>query len=340
MSLFIELLDASGQVVARRVATAVPCTVGRGADATLVVDDEYVEAVHAEIVADASGGLLVRDLESVNGVRRIGSDATERLLPLTLHDPVQLGRAVIRLADSARSRATPLPGGAPVPRWLGLARKRRVQIAAPIALLLIVIAFFYASTNDVRPAESLVFVALALGLFFAFWVAGWAVATRVRHGEARFGQHLAASVFSAGLMLPISEAVGWTNFLAPGSAIVKGLELLTSVLGIYLALRLHLRVYNPSFGPRMPVMALAVAGGFTACTYGLGALGDNDFPAKAIFAAQLKPVPASFVPVTSADAYRAQVEALRAKLDADQDTLPSFGDPPSTAATTRADESE
>ena len=67
---WLELVDEGGRLLARRDARALPCTVGRAHGNALVTSDPYVDPHHAEVALDDAGRLVVRDLGSVNGLRR------------------------------------------------------------------------------------------------------------------------------------------------------------------------------------------------------------------------------------------------------------------------------
>ena len=70
---WIEMVDASGRVVARRTAEGVPCTVGSALDNTLLIEGPGRGAYHARIDREADGGLTVTVLGQSSGLHRPGA---------------------------------------------------------------------------------------------------------------------------------------------------------------------------------------------------------------------------------------------------------------------------
>lgn len=67
--------------------------VGRGAEADLRLTDPTVSPVHAEVLVQADGRVLLRDLETENGIRVDGRPVVES--PLVDGNRLQLGDAVL-----------------------------------------------------------------------------------------------------------------------------------------------------------------------------------------------------------------------------------------------------
>ena len=67
--------------------------VGRGVEADLRLTDPTVSAIHLEVVLQPDGRVLLRDLETENGVQVDGRPVVE--LPLVDGNRVQLGDAVL-----------------------------------------------------------------------------------------------------------------------------------------------------------------------------------------------------------------------------------------------------
>lgn len=93
-----RLVIISGRATGRSVPLDGVITIGRAADCTLDVDDDYASSRHARLVPQADGGWVLEDLQStngtsVNGVRIAGP------VRVTSADVIRIGRSQLRLED-------------------------------------------------------------------------------------------------------------------------------------------------------------------------------------------------------------------------------------------------
>jgi hypothetical protein len=137
VALILEVLDPrTREVRSRTRLDALPLVLGRGLDNDLVLDDPYVDPRHARIAADETGGLVLEDLGSLNGlVAGDGLGRTHRL-PLRPRLEVRVGRTTLRFRDSAEPVPAALPDVSPlaVPtpwprRWLASRWGRMAAVA-------------------------------------------------------------------------------------------------------------------------------------------------------------------------------------------------------------------
>jgi len=70
--------------------------IGRSRDSTLVIDDDYASAQHAQVFEDSSGRWLIEDLHSTNGTY-VNNVRIEAPTPVSATDEVRIGRTHIRL---------------------------------------------------------------------------------------------------------------------------------------------------------------------------------------------------------------------------------------------------
>jgi pSer/pThr/pTyr-binding forkhead associated (FHA) protein len=90
------LVVTGGSRPPRTVAlTELPITIGRAADATIVVDDDYTSSRHARI-DPAPGGWVLQDTGSTNGTFVDGTRLT-RPAPLRVGTTITVGRAAIEV---------------------------------------------------------------------------------------------------------------------------------------------------------------------------------------------------------------------------------------------------
>ncbi|MGI8614689.1 MAG: FHA domain-containing protein FhaB/FipA [Nocardioidaceae bacterium] len=74
---------------------AQPIVLGRGADAALRLDDDYVSTLHARIATNGEQW-FVEDLGSTNGTF-LGSQRVTAPIPIAVGTPVRLGKTVVEL---------------------------------------------------------------------------------------------------------------------------------------------------------------------------------------------------------------------------------------------------
>lgn len=73
-------------------------SVGRAADSTILIDDDYASTRHAQIHLDQQGRWIVNDLQSTNGTWVNGTRISEPTI-ITTADVVRIGRTQLRLED-------------------------------------------------------------------------------------------------------------------------------------------------------------------------------------------------------------------------------------------------
>lgn len=72
-----------------------PILIGRGQDATLVINDDYASGRHARIYSD-SGRWLVEDLGSRNGTY-LGQQQVTQAVAVSIGQPIRIGKTVLEL---------------------------------------------------------------------------------------------------------------------------------------------------------------------------------------------------------------------------------------------------
>ena len=265
---WIEIVDASGRVIARRAAEGVPCTVGSALDNALLIESPDVAPYHARIDREADGRLTVTVLGQSEGLQRPGAPERALFLALTPSAPVAIGDSVLRLVDGA-TRDLPVGVIGPEPRWREFISRRPVQwgAAALLAISSAAISYFR------MPGSDRALYAFALGvtvvLFECAWVGLWALTGRIRHGRAQFGEHFVVATVIAFVGWAVAELESWQQFLLPGASATATALLALTALVWALAILLHLRVMNQAhwqkhvriaagFGVALFVMVLAV----------------------------------------------------------------------------------
>lgn len=312
----VEILARNGEVLHRHRAASLPIRVGRAYDNDFILDDEYAAAHHALIEAGPDGTLVMRDLGTRNGLNH----NRKRVQQLVLG-----GDTVVRMGHtSLRVR----PADFPVPAelldrtmhgWEGLLPGLVGALLAGLVALLVTWLF------DAQPFELLNYVlAPVAGIGAALlWSSLWAFMNRLFGRYTRLGRHL--FIIGCGL----AALVGF-RLLAAAIAYAYSLEWLTrygshaavaTVAGI---IYFHLATIKPPLRRRM--RAICAAAAVLASSLVLimnqqrhGRVADE------LYMAVLLPPELRASPDATVAEYMADVEKMRAELDAGRKAPPAAG---------------
>jgi pSer/pThr/pTyr-binding forkhead associated (FHA) protein len=240
----VEVLDRDERVLSRtRVTlndTKRSFTIGRSVTADVVLDDDYVAALHVEIDVSPNAELRLRDLGTVNGVIVAGK---RELHAQNLHlskAALQLGRTRLRLRTSDEGLA-PERHDLPTP----MVGERSLGVGVVVAACCFVAMAFYGTwVGAPRDMTGEIVTALGSALVVAgSWIAIWALLGRLLRGEWRWARHaviffgLAAAFFAVEAILDLA----WFMFSLP-----QWRSRTTVVTGIAIALALYWHLTNAS----------------------------------------------------------------------------------------------
>jgi hypothetical protein len=319
--MWIELTDALGNVLARRPEDAVPCTIGSARDNTIVVDGDEILPYHARIDANQDGTLSVTALGAHPGLHRPGAPERQPTLLLTATAPVAIGQAMLRLVSTemvmapAAAVAAPEEEGPPT-GWRAWAARKDVQWGSALFLVLAGMAVSWYTV----PVKNRELTAFFVGLFVLFavalWAAFFALIGRLRHGKAKFGQHLVVATVMTVVSLLISELASWQEFLIPAAEVMAGLMLILTSVTVGVTLFAQLRV----FSTRNREKHLRIAAGATAVMLILAVAAaryTDDWSSTLDFSAVLKPWPVSWTPARGVETYGESLSKLEKELEKD-----------------------
>jgi hypothetical protein len=316
---WIEIVDGTGQVLARRIAEAVPCTIGSALDNTLVVNSPLVSPYHARIDRETDGTLTVTVLGHSSGLHRIGAPELSPILALTATAPVALADVIVRLVATS---TIPAPVAAPpavveaAPAsdgWRAIIGRAAVQWGAVVLLTLLGAALGYFTLPGKDRGLNALILALALLLGECMWVGVWALVGRLKHGRARFGSHFVVATGIALLGWIAGAMESWQQFLFPGADLLALLLLGVSAAVWVLAFYAHLRVMNR--GNRESHRRIAVTAGVAALALLVTARNyKRDWSNDVSFSAVLKPFAAKLVPARPAAEYGKSLDQLETEL--------------------------
>jgi len=104
--IFVEVLGRAGDLVHRHAVARLPATIGRAYDNDVILDDPYAAPHHLRLERAESGGLLLVDLDSRNGLFAL--DPTARVARATARPDARFRIGHTQLRIRPRSHAVPV----------------------------------------------------------------------------------------------------------------------------------------------------------------------------------------------------------------------------------------
>ena len=246
----IETLARNGEVLHRHRVTTLPIRLGRAYDNDFIVDDEYAAAHHALVELGADGALLLRDLDTRNGINHKGRRVKE--LTLGGDTVVRMGHTSLRI----RPAAHPVPPelvDRTMHGWEGMLPGGAGIVLCVLTALLV--AWLLDAGAD--PERYALYPALTVGAGLA-WSGMWAFSNRLFGRRARLGRHL----FIVGFGL---AALVGVRLLASVVAYAWSFEWLTGygshavVVTVALMIYFHLATVTPQFRRRLRISCAGIA---------------------------------------------------------------------------------
>ncbi len=308
----LEVLDRRGRPLQRLRVEHLPLTIGRDLASDVQLDDPYVCPVHARVVRDPDGRLVVEDLGSVNGLyahspaRRVGRVALETT------DTLRIGRTVLRVRHGAAPLARTLIDRAEPERAAGRP-PLRVAICA-VAVALVGANAYLGSYGPHASREVLSAATIVLVLAFA-WGTAWSFVNRVLSHQWNLLGHLAVVCgFVIGLLV-LDEIVAYLGFLVSSPRLVDGVEMAIAVPLLAALLSGHLRLCAPTPAVRRRLAALGVAALFVGLFEVMPRLINDGFNEDLHFGSALRPVPTSLLPTRSVDQFIGSLDSVQHQVD-------------------------
>lgn len=245
---FIETLALNGEVLHRHRVDQLPIRLGRGYENDFILDDPYAASRHAIIEAGPDGAMLLRDLDSMNGVVHRGK--RHATLALT-------GDTVIRVGHtSLRVRAADF---GVEPELLDRTRHGWEGLAPGLIGMMLVWLFGLAyqwimDTQSFQLVRYLQVLAIATGGALV-WGGAWAFANRLFGRYARLGRHL----FILGCALAVAAAFQLGSSVLAFAYSLDALTRYGSHVLILIAagmLYYHLNTVKPQYVRRLGVSCL------------------------------------------------------------------------------------
>jgi pSer/pThr/pTyr-binding forkhead associated (FHA) protein len=309
----LEVLDRGGRVQQRVKVTQDVLTLGRAPDNTIVLDDAFVDAHHAELhVVD--GTVEVHDLASLNGVWLDGREA-KGVTALQAGQELRIGHSHVRLR--ALSASVP-PARRDTTARGPLAWLRRPLVLLPALSLAAVALVFEAWMAETR-ALNVGILANELAyplLFLLLWAGLWAAVNRLTTHRANFAVHLAIGALAlAGVFLadPLAAMIA---FAFDWHASLSGLLLLLEIFVMSIALFAHLQYVADGRRSLQVLGAVAVS----ALLFGSPVLGDwlrrDEFMAQPMLMPLLLPPGFQVVEGSTVEEFVSESDRLREAVEA------------------------
>lgn len=306
---FVEVIDRHREVVSRHPVHVWPVTVGRSYAADIIIDDPFVAPLHVSIEPAGDGRFKLSDLGSVNGMSVGPSRERVESAQVGCDEPVRLGHTQLRVR-------TPDYAVAPERRLLGLAFYRRTSSFAGIAALMIAVFAFNAwvMTTEDEHRYLMFFPVLGMVIAIAIWTSIWYFVGSAIGRRPNYAAH--GSIACAGVIALITFDALF-EYLAYGfnAQWLDYAGLLASIALVGYIFYWHLLLNSRARPRNLMLVSVGVSLVLSAATVGADLLGDMLQEGNQEYSEAIKAPAFLFVGGTSPDAFMAQTETLKRKVD-------------------------
>jgi len=310
---FVEILDGKGAVIERIPVDSLPFKVGRSYANDLILNDPFVCPLHLAIGPDERGRLIVRDLDSVNGLR--AGSGEERLASLEIHSGSQfrIGHTQLRYCSVDHPLAPTL-----VDRDAGKSRLTAPYVAAMAgaAIFMLLCLDAYLTTVDRATVAAIVTEPLTTVAMLLVWAGLWALASRIIVSRFHFPYHVVVACSAVAGFFVLGASSEWTEFFFPFIPIIWIAGLFGS--GIIMAALVygHLQFATSLRRRSRFWAALAVS----VAMAGVSAISDfasrSKFSNVMDFTGIMKPIDGSLLPTMTIEQFVDRSQKLKTELDA------------------------
>jgi pSer/pThr/pTyr-binding forkhead associated (FHA) protein len=311
--MIVEILDRRAVVRHRVRLRAYPATLGRGYQNEVILDDRFIDPVHARLEWDGAGSLVLVDQQSVNGIVDAATGTRVSRLPIRSGTEVRLGRTTLRFVDPSEPVEPALveTSGA---GWAIVGESRLLDLAIAGGAGLLLAFDNYVDASDRVRISGLFGEALTSLLVVAAWAGAWAFVNRITQHRFRFRDHFVIPCLAIIVFTASNAAASYLRFLFPGSVDWEfGAAIIAAFVGVA-ALAAHLgRVSLMSRGHRWLWSAGVV--GLLAIVAGLSEHGDKPEFTSSRERTPLKPLGSALIPGVSPAQFLVQMDSLKGEVD-------------------------
>ncbi len=313
--IWVEVQGRHGHAAQRVRLSALPASIGRAWSCDVVLDDRHVDPVHARLVRDEQGTLVLEDAGSLNGL----VTPAGRMPRVAVTGPVtvQLGQTTVRLVPAASPVAPAVPLPPPTRGVRALVSTPRRAAAIVLLGLVASAAAFWAGDPDADSPRSVVGGVLGLAAVVAAWAGVWALVGRSAVQHARFLAHFAAAWLALLAIEVVAVAGDWAGFALNIGGLAATLDVAAGLVVVGTLLAVHFALATAMTPRRRTITAAAIVLGIAGAAALLDetareASGENDVA----ITASVRPVPPSLVRTDDFDAFLAGAASLRREVDA------------------------
>lgn len=323
MALILEVRDPNGVSTLHRLNSP-SITIGRALSNDIILDDPYVDARHAEIVADEAGGLELQDTGSVNGIY-VGDTRARTTVSIQAGVAVRVGRSTLKFRDINEAVAPALVDGLhalserPAQRTFVPTTPKWQWAILGTACAVFLVNYWLGSTarDGWTPAISGtigVFIALSL------WSVIWGAATRGADRKLNFMRHLVIAS-TATLALFLLFLIGdYSQFLFPGAEGLLAFPVLSMLAVSVVWIVEHLAVSTVMTSRKRWRAGVVTAGFVVLAPLLISKSRDARRPDdEASISTTLKPLDDRFVPANTVQEFAAALIKLRKEVDKEVD---------------------
>ncbi|HKY09214.1 MAG TPA: FHA domain-containing protein [Candidatus Binatia bacterium] len=309
---YVEILDGRGGVVERMRVESFPLKIGRAYHNDIILDDPYVCPTHAVIAPDEEGRLVVRDLDSVNGLRADAHEKPVTHLGIKSGSQFRIGHTQLRYREVNHDLAPTLVDRDSRRLWLN---SPYTAVIAAVAVFLLLCLDAYLTIIERLTFAAIVNEPLTTFGMLLFWSGLWALASRVVVSRFHFSQHATIACGAVAGFFLLSFLSEWTEFLFPVVPVLWIAGLFGSGLIMAALVYGHLKFASNLRRSSRFWAALAV----TATIVGVSAIADyagrSKFSNTMEFTGILKPLDAAWLPTINIDDFVERSEKMKQELD-------------------------
>jgi hypothetical protein len=315
--ILVEVIGRRGDVVQRVTIAQLPATVGRAWNNDVILQDPHVDALHARIVADASGALAIEDVGSLNGMYADGTAQRVSKLPLAGLATVRLGRTMLRIVNADHPVPAAVPDIMPTGRLARLFASPRGMLAIAVTGVALTALAVWLSDYQDKGAGALAGKVVGVVSFVGLWAGLWAFVGRLILHRTNFWAHTTLAwllLITIGLW---GSAESWLDFLFPAQQIVDVIGVMIALALLVAGIATHAGLASPAPRRRRLVFGLALAAGFV----GLAWLGDKATQSSGFgddvvtIPVTLKPLSTAMIPATSVDRFMTRMADVKREVD-------------------------
>jgi len=315
---FVELLDRRGNIRERVRVASFPATIGRSYGNAVIVDDRLVSAKHLRLSLDSEGGMIVEDLNTVNGtwLSKPRQRIEQYSVPVGGEAVIRIGQTVLRLrgddfAVEPASVSRPLYG--PFGRYIN---NSVIAFLAFIAGFSLYVLVFAQEISKKVIWSDLTSMSLILLIIFALWTGFWSFLSRLVIHSFRFMIHLGISGIASIVFVILFTAEEYLEFLFSAPAEARVVEFAGFAVIFSLLLYSHLSVMSELSRRKRILSSALISLGIVSVLLLTDYVQRKEFSNEIRFSHVIKPIGRKWVRTVSSDEFFGDLYKVKAKIDA------------------------